>query len=55
MRLPRALVSLLIAAPLACFYGCDSGYPVVWCPVAGAGHTIPRFAAGAIATFLRQF
>ena len=25
MRVPRALVSLLIAAPLACFYGCGGG------------------------------
>jgi hypothetical protein len=35
--------------------GCDSGYPVVWCPVDGEGHTIPSFAAAAIATFLGQF
>ena len=42
-------------SPCVSYDGCDSGYPVVWCPVDGEGHTIPSFAAGAIATFLGQF
>ncbi len=42
-------------APCLSYDGCDSGYPVVWCPVDGEGHTIPSFAAAAIATFLGQF
>jgi polyhydroxybutyrate depolymerase len=42
-------------SPCMSYDGCDSGYPVVWCPVDGEGHTIPSFAAGAIATFLGQF
>jgi hypothetical protein len=30
--------------------------PVIsWCPVDGEGHTIPTFAAAAVATFLGQF
>jgi polyhydroxybutyrate depolymerase len=42
-------------SPCMSYDGCDSGYPVVWCPVDGEGHTIPSFAASAIATFLGQF
>jgi polyhydroxybutyrate depolymerase len=42
-------------SPCESYDGCDSGYPVVWCPVDGEGHTIPSFAAAAIATFLGQF
>jgi poly(3-hydroxybutyrate) depolymerase len=42
-------------SPCVSYDGCDSGYPVVWCPVDGEGHTIPSFAAAAIATFLGQF
>ena len=42
-------------SPCMSYDGCDSGYPVVWCPVDGEGHTIPSFAAAAIATFLGQF
>lgn len=42
-------------SPCLSYDGCDSGYPVVWCPVDGEGHTIPSFAASAIAAFLGQF
>ena len=42
-------------SPCMSYDGCDSGYPVVWCPVDGEGHTIPSFAAAAIASFLGQF
>ena len=42
-------------APCVSYDGCASGYPVVWCPVADEGHTIPAFAAGAIAAFFKQF
>jgi len=42
-------------SPCVQYDGCDAGNPVVWCPVAGEGHTIPSFAAGAIATFFKQF
>ena len=42
-------------SPCLSYDGCDSGYPVVWCPVDGEGHAIPSFAASAIATFLGQF
>jgi poly(3-hydroxybutyrate) depolymerase len=42
-------------APCVQYDGCDSGYPVVWCPVAGEGHAIPSFGASAIATFFAQF
>jgi predicted esterase len=42
-------------SPCMSYDGCDSGYPVVWCPVDGEGHTIPSFAPAAIATFLGQF
>jgi polyhydroxybutyrate depolymerase len=42
-------------SPCMSYDGCDGGYPVVWCPVDGEGHTIPSFAASAIATFLGQF
>lgn len=35
---------------------CTSGdYPVVWCPVKGEGHTIPRFAASEIAKFFLKY
>lgn len=42
------------AEPSPCveYQGCDS--PVVWCEWAG-DHTIPSFAASAIATFFKQF
>jgi polyhydroxybutyrate depolymerase len=42
-------------SPCVSYDGCDSGYPVVWCPVEGEGHAIPTFAAGGIATFFSQF
>jgi polyhydroxybutyrate depolymerase len=42
-------------SPCVQYDGCDSGYPVVWCPVAGEGHAIPSFAASAIASFFGQF
>lgn len=42
-------------SPCVSYDGCDSGYPVVWCPVDGEGHTIPTFAASAIAAFFAQF
>jgi polyhydroxybutyrate depolymerase len=42
-------------SPCVSYDGCDSGYPVVWCPVEGEGHAIPSFAAGGIATFFSQF
>jgi poly(3-hydroxybutyrate) depolymerase len=42
-------------SPCVSYSGCDSGYPVVWCEVAGEGHTIPSFAASGIANFFAQF
>jgi len=42
-------------SPCVQYDGCDTGYPVVWCSVAGEGHTIPTFAASAIASFFAQF
>jgi polyhydroxybutyrate depolymerase len=42
-------------SPCVSYDGCTSGYPVVWCPVDGEGHTIPAFAASAIAAFFKQF
>ena len=42
-------------SPCVSYGGCDSGYPVVWCPVDGEGHTIPSFAGSAIAAFFKQF
>jgi poly(3-hydroxybutyrate) depolymerase len=42
-------------SPCVQYDGCDTGYPVVWCPVAGEGHAIPSFAATAIASFFAQF
>jgi polyhydroxybutyrate depolymerase len=42
-------------SPCMSYDGCDGGYPVVWCPVAGEGHTIPSFAASGIANFFAQF
>jgi poly(3-hydroxybutyrate) depolymerase len=42
-------------SPCVSYDGCDVGYPVVWCLVAGEGHTVPSFAASAIATFFKQF
>jgi polyhydroxybutyrate depolymerase len=42
-------------SPCVSYDGCTSGYPVVWCPVEGEGHTIPTFAAGAISKFFKQF
>jgi len=42
-------------SPCVQYDGCDSGYPVDWCPVAGEGHTIPSFAASGIANFFAQF
>jgi poly(3-hydroxybutyrate) depolymerase len=42
-------------SPCISYQGCTSGYPVVWCPVADEGHTIPTFAPSAIATFFEQF
>jgi polyhydroxybutyrate depolymerase len=42
-------------SPCVSYSGCDNGYPVVWCEVAGEGHTIPSFAASGIANFFAQF
>lgn len=42
-------------SPCVSYDGCDVGYPVVWCLVAGEGHAMPSFAAAAIATFFKQF
>jgi len=44
-------------APSPCvqYASCDTGEPVIWCPVGGEGHAIPTFAASAIATFFAQF
>ena len=42
-------------SPCVQYDGSDTGYPVVWCPVAGEGHNIPSFAASALATFFQQF
>jgi poly(3-hydroxybutyrate) depolymerase len=42
-------------SPCVAYDGCDSGDPVVWCPVQDEMHAIPPFAAGAIATFFLQF
>jgi poly(3-hydroxybutyrate) depolymerase len=42
-------------SPCVQYDGCDAGYPVVWCPVAGGGHVIPSFAASGIANFFAQF
>ncbi|HVZ86619.1 MAG TPA: PHB depolymerase family esterase, partial [Polyangia bacterium] len=50
-----ATTSAVDPSPCTSYDGCDSGYPVVWCPVDGEGHTIPSFAAAAIATFFGQF
>jgi hypothetical protein len=41
-------------SPCVAYQGCDAGYPVHWCPFDGA-HTIPSFAAAAVATFFLQF
>jgi len=41
-------------SPCVAYQGCDAGYPVHWCPHDGA-HTIPSFAAAAVATFFLQF
>jgi dienelactone hydrolase len=38
-------------SPCVLYDGCDSGDPVVWCPVEGNGHAIPSFAPGGIAAF----
>jgi poly(3-hydroxybutyrate) depolymerase len=42
-------------SPCVAYDGCDSGYPVVWCQVAGGTHSIPSYSATAIATFFKQF
>jgi polyhydroxybutyrate depolymerase len=42
-------------SPCVSYDGCDSGYPVVWCPVQDEGHVIPSFGASAIANFFSQF
>ena len=41
-------------SPCVAYQGCDAGYPVHWCPHPGA-HTIPSFAAAAVANFFNQF
>ena len=41
-------------SPCVAYVGCDAGYPVHWCPHDGA-HTIPSFAAAAVANFFLQF
>ena len=42
-------------SPCVAYQGCAEGYPVVWCERQGDGHTIPSFAATAIANFFKQF
>ncbi len=42
-------------SPCVAYQGCDPGYPVVWCPREGDGHSIPGFSAEAIANFFKQF
>ncbi len=42
-------------SPCVAYDGCDSGDPVVWCPVQDEMHAIPPFAASAIAAFFAQF
>ena len=42
-------------SPCVAYDGCDAGYPVVWCSVAGQGHAISSYASGAIAKFFKQF
>jgi dienelactone hydrolase len=42
-------------SPCVAYDGCDSGFPVTWCPVQDGTHQIQNFAAQAIADFFRQF
>jgi polyhydroxybutyrate depolymerase len=42
-------------SPCVSYDGCDAGYPVVWCLVTGAGHSIPSFSSSAIAEFFKKF
>ncbi len=42
-------------APCVAYDDCQSGYPVVWCEVQGAGHEIPGYSPTAIADFFKQF
>jgi poly(3-hydroxybutyrate) depolymerase len=42
-------------SPCVEYQGCDAGYPVVWCEREGDGHSIPSFAATAIAEFFQRF
>jgi polyhydroxybutyrate depolymerase len=42
-------------SPCVSYDGCDSGYPVVWCLVAGGGHGPASYGGSAIATFFKQF
>ena len=42
-------------SPCVSYDGCDSGYPVVWCLIAGEGHAIWSQSGPAIATFFQQF
>jgi poly(3-hydroxybutyrate) depolymerase len=42
-------------SPCVAYDGCMAGYPVVWCPREGEGHSIPTFSRTAIANFFKQF
>ena len=42
-------------SPCVSYDGCDSGYPVVWCLIAGEGHAIWNQSGPTIATFFKQF
>lgn len=42
-------------SPCVAYDGCDTGFPVTWCPVAGGMHQIQNFSAQAIANFFNQF
>jgi poly(3-hydroxybutyrate) depolymerase len=42
-------------SPCVEYEGCSDGYPVVWCPREGDGHSIPTFSRTAIAAFFERF
>jgi poly(3-hydroxybutyrate) depolymerase len=37
------------------YKGCMAGYPVIWCPMPGRPHEIPRWSGDTIAKFFMQF
>jgi poly(3-hydroxybutyrate) depolymerase len=37
------------------YQGCNEGYPVIWCPVPGLGHSPPSWSREAIPEFFKQF